>query len=148
MAIGLYTDTSPSTLISQNDTFLNSLLIPVNGRLGGVFQKRLYIRNNETNKSYSSIQVTVDNPADPTLVNGVQFTYWKLIASDLQPADYLWDAVTTANTISLPNIGTTAVGDSSTYVPFWLYVRVPRNSNANTFNTPNVVIRANEILVI
>lgn len=147
MSIGIYTDTDPTTLISQNDTFTNSLLVNVNGRLGGVFQKRLYVRNSEHNKSYSSIQVSVENPADPSLINGVQFTYWKLIAGDTQPADWQWDAVTTGNIITVPNIGTVSIGDNTTYVPFWLYVRAPRNSNANTFITPNMVIRANEILV-
>lgn len=147
MSIGIYTDTDPTTLISQNDTFTNTLLVNVNGRLGGVFQKRLYVRNSEHNKSYSSIQVSVENPADPSLINGVQFTYWKLISGDLQPADWQWDGVTTGNIITLPSIGTVSIGDNTTYVPFWLYVRAPRNSNANTFITPNMVIRANEILV-
>lgn len=147
MSIGIYTDTKSTELISQNDTFSNTLLVPVNGRLGGTFQKRLYVRNSEANKSYSSIQVSVENPVDPTLINGVQFTYWKLIAGDQQPADWQWDLITTGNAISLSNIGTVSVGDNSTYLPFWLYVRVPRNSNANTFTTPNMVIRANEILV-
>lgn len=147
MSIGIYTAADASALISQNDTFTNTLLVAVNGRLGGVSQQRLYARNTEHNKSYSSIQVSVENPADPSLINGVQFTYWKLIAGDQKPADWQWDAVATGNVVALPNIGTISVGDNSTYVPFWLYVRVPRNSNANTFITPNIVIRANEILV-
>lgn len=147
MSIGIYTEATGSALVSQNDTFTNTLLLPVNGRLGGVYQKRLYVRNTEANKSYSSIQVSVENPADPTLINGLQHTYWKLIAGDQQPLDWQWDLVVTGNTITVPNIGTVSIGDNSTYVPFWIYVSVSRNSNANTFITPNMVIRANEILV-
>ncbi len=147
MSLGIYTDTADSALVSQNDTFTNSLLVPVNGRLGGVFQKRLFVHNNEQDKSYSGIQVSVENPADPTLINGVQFTFWKMIAGDKQPTDDLWLPIATGNILSLPNIGTILNGDSTTYLPFWLRVQVPRNSNANTYITPNMVIRATEILV-
>lgn len=147
MSIGIYTDTNPSALISQNSDLTNALLVAVNGRLGGIFQKRLFVRNTQSNKSYSGITVSVENTVDPTLINGVQFTYWKLLAGDLQPADSAWEVVTTGNILTIPNIGTILVGDNSTYTPFWLWVKVPRNSNAHTLITPKIVIRATEILV-
>lgn len=147
MSIGLYTAANNSTLVSSNNSFTNSLLVGINGRLGGVFQQRLFVRNSESNKSYSAISLFVENPVDPTLINGTQNILWKLSAGDTQPTDDIWLDINTGNTISLPNIGTNLVPDSTTYLPFWLYVRIPRNTNIGTFTGINIVIDANEILV-
>ncbi len=148
MSIGIYTNPDPTTLISQNGAFTNALLVSLNGRLGGVFQKRLFVRNSESNKSYSSIQVLTQNPSDPTLVNGTKNIHWKLLSGDQQPDDLDWDGVSTGNTISIANIGTSLVADTTTYIPFWLYVRIPRNTNVETLLGVRLVINANELLVV
>jgi hypothetical protein len=148
MSLGIYTAPDSSSLISQNNTFTNALLVAVNGRLGGVYQKRLYVRNDESDRSYSDIEVLVENPDDETLIDGTQNILWKLIPGDAQPADDDWMEVTTGNSISLDDIGTDSVSDSTTYLPFWLYVKVPRNTSINTLTGVNLLINAIEILIV
>jgi len=69
MGLGLYTDADPSTLVSSEGTFTNALLISHDGKMGGVLQKKVYLRNSDAAKSYIGIQVTPVYLNDPDFID-------------------------------------------------------------------------------
>lgn len=147
MSIGIYTDANPATLISKSATFTNPLLVALDGRLGGITQKKLYLRNDDNTLWYSTNTVTPADLIDPTIVNGTNGISWKLRAGGTQPTDEEWAAITAGNTISLANLGSGAGSDTSTYLPFWVRVQIPRNTSAKTILDVTLTINTNENVV-
>lgn len=131
MGLNIYSSASPSAVYSAGGTFTAPLTIVQDGKYGGTTQKKLYLRNNDGALWFSgtTIAMTAD---DVTLINGSKNITWKLSAGNIQPTDDQWVAISTANTIALTNIGAGGAGDTSTYLPFWLRVEVPRDVAVQT----------------
>ncbi len=146
MPIGIYTIANPSSLISYNSTFTNPLLVSLNGRLGGIVQKRLYLRNGDNTLYYSSITVKPSCPTDVTLIDGSRGLSWKLLAGSTQPTDEAWAAIAPANTISMPNLGSSGSPNTTTYSPFWVRVEIPRNIEVQTLLSVTLDIACSENL--
>lgn len=147
MGIGIYTAADPSTGLSIDGVFTNPLVVPMDGRLGAIYQKKLYIRNNDNTLYYTTITLKSSNQIDTWVIDGSKGITWKLSAGNTQPYDDQWLAIATANTISLSDIGSIHVGDTTTYIPFWLRVQVPRNIEVQTLLTTTLDISASENLV-
>ena len=147
MSIGIYTTADPDEAISEDGALTNPLLVSVDGKLGGVIQQLLYIRNDDENVAYSGINLAVISD-DISLVDGTNGYTWKLAVGDTQPTDSEWNDITTANTIDFDMIGDESLGDTSTYLPFWIRASVDRNSTVNTFTNVKFEILADELLVI
>lgn len=146
MAIGIYTAASPGTKISQSADFTNPLLVSLDGKIGGVFQKQLFVRNDNSTLWYSLTTLTAVNNITPALINSPGYS-WKLSAGGTQPTDEQWAAITGGNTISLPNLGTASLANTSTYLPFWLRVEIPRNVPVQTILDTTLNITTDENLI-
>lgn len=146
MGIKIYTEANNAASVSSEDAFTKPLLIAMNGKTGGVLQKRIYVRNDELTKSYQGITVKPFS-SYPAFINGTNGMSWKLYAGDIKPTDEVWATISNANTITLPDLGTISTSDISTYLPFWVKVVIPRSTDAQTIKDVKLQISATETLI-
>lgn len=145
MALSIYAAANPASAFSENGTYTNPISITVDGTLGATVTRRFYIRNDDNLKYYTNIQVMPVVSSGVNITNGTVSTfYWKLIAGEEQPLEDQWALVDSGNTIDLPNLGTLAVKDTTTYLPFWLRVNVPRGADVQVFENVALEIVAVE----
>jgi len=112
---------------------INSLLgdipftVTFDGRIGGTIERKVFVRNNNTKRYYTSIAVDVIDQSgdDWTDATTTGFT-WKLSSGDIRPIIEAWDEVTPGNSISMSDIGDSVLGDIVTFYPFWVRIEVPR----------------------
>ncbi len=144
MALSIYESAVPTTVFSEDGTLTNPISITIDGLRGGVILRRYYVRNDDNTKYYTSITLQPIVNSGLNIVNGsINGFSWKLIEGDTQPLDDQWAITTSGNQISLTNIGTAGNGDTTTYLPFWLRVDVPRNVDVQSFS--NVSLEINSI---
>src|SRR5579863_6611089 len=98
MGLNIYSQASSGSAYSAGGTFTAPLTIIQDGKYGGITQKLMYVRNNDSTLWFSGTTLQVTDTIDPTLVNGTQNITWKLSAGNTQPTDAQWAAITTANT--------------------------------------------------
>jgi hypothetical protein len=142
MGIQIYTDANSGAFISTADSFSKPMLVAMNGRTGGVIQKRIYIRNSDITKYYTAITLKPFS-ATVTLYNGSVGLSWKLSAGDTKPTDEGWALIAHGNTISLPNL---VSGDITTYLPLWVRIEIPRSTDVQTIKDVKLQIVATETL--
>ena|SRR3990167_10972683 len=147
MPIKIYTSASPDAPISESGALTDPYLVTLDGRNGGVIQQKLYVRNSSSTLSYSGISLTVVNTDDPSLVDGSVGITWKLSEGTLQPTDEQWKVIDSANSITFSGIGTSAVSDTSTYLPFWVRTEIPRGTSVQTITDIQFKIVASELIV-
>lgn len=148
MALGIYLLPSVDAPLSQDGDFINPFSLTFDGRIGGVKEFRLYVRNDDPILYYTSITVkTQDTGTDDITDRPDDGFSWKLSAGDIQPTQNDWANVAAANTISLSDIGAELSPDSSTFLPFWVYVQVPPGLDVQTFDTVQFVLQGEENLV-
>lgn len=148
MSLGIYTAPSDSAKLSADNTFANPLSVTFDGRLGGVKQLRLYVRNDDPLFFYEDIRVlpldTSDNPIIADTSNGF---VWKLIPGDTQPTEQAWAHTSPATQISLEDLGAPGSPDTSTYLPFWIFIQVPAGIDVQIFDQAKLSLVANEVLI-
>ncbi len=147
MPIGIYTAADPSTGLSHDHSFSNALLVSLDGKLGGIIQKKLYIRNSDNTLWYSGTTLTPVDLIDPTVINNTRGFSWKLSVGNTQPLDDQWAAILPGNTITFSDLGSLHVSDTSTYLPFWIRVQIPRNTSIQSILDVTLNINTNENLV-
>jgi len=148
MALGIYLLPSVDAKISQNGDFTNPFALTFDGRSGGVKQVRLYIRNDDQLLYYTNITLKMQDLSGDDIINRIDDGFaWKLSEGDVQPTQNDWNNIAAANTISLPDIGANGTPDSSSFLPFWVYVQVPPGLNVQTFNLVQFVLQGEENLV-
>ena len=148
MGISIYTTSNNTTdPVSEDGEFTNPLLVSLDGKNGGVLQKRLYLHNNSPTLSYSGIDLTVVDEVGFSVVDGEHGFSWKLREGDLQPTDEEWKVIDPGNEISFSGIGNDLVTDTSTYLPFWVRVEIPRNTSVQTITDVQFQLTGQEILV-
>ncbi len=148
MALSIYESADSATVFSEGGSFTNPFAVSLDGRNGGVREIKVYLRNNDATKYYTSITVGLEDTDTTNHVDGTETGYeWKLIAGDQQPTEYDWDQVAAANTISLANLGSAGTPNTSTYLPFWVYIKIPRHVSVQSVNTVSFVVTATETLV-
>lgn len=143
MGIQIYTEANSGAFISSADSFSKPMLIAMNGRTGGVLQKRVYVRNSDNARYYTGITLKPFT-GTASLINGTVGLSWKLSAGDTKPTDEAWALIAHGNTISLPNLGS---GDITTYLPLWVRVEIPRSTDVQTIKDVKLQIGATETLV-
>lgn len=136
MALLIYDIADPQSAFSENGDFTNPLSLSFDGVEGGIIKQKLFVRNNDTSKSYTGITITPVDGGDG-LVNGADGFSWKLVAGDEEPLEEQWAGVAAGNIISIPDIG-----DSTTYQPFWIRVEVPSGSSIQSFQSVQLKIDA------
>lgn len=148
MGLGIYTATSDSAKLSSGDTFTNPLSVTFDGRLGGVKQIKLYVRNDDPTRYYTNIRVVpVDNTSSPIINDPDNGFAWKLSAGDTQPTEKDWENIAAANQIQLSDLGAESSPDTSTYLPFWIYIQVPPGMDVQILDHVKLSLTANEVLI-
>lgn len=146
MGLGIYSETNEDSKFSQGDR-TNPILEALDGRLGGSIERKLFVRNDDSNLSYKDIKVKPVDHQGVSIVDGTKGFAWKLKAGDAQPTQDQWEATPAANEIELPDLGDESTTDTSTYLPFWLRIEVPRNSRIKTHTDVSLQINAVQIEV-
>jgi hypothetical protein len=138
MATGLkiYTQANTGYDLSQDGTFTNPLQLAINGRVGGVIERKFYVRNDKETSGYSSISLLPVDGSGRNIIDGTDGYSWKLRVGDTQPTFDEWTSISPGNTITFEDIDTT---DISTYLPFWLRVEIPMGATVESFN--DVILR-------
>jgi len=103
----------------------------------------LYLRNNESARWYSNIRITPVDLVDANPYGDVVYseTGWgvKLSKGGTEPTEAEWENIEWGSAISMDNIGSDGVGDTSTYYPFWYLISCPPNTNAQ--NKTDIILR-------
>ena len=143
-----YTEPNDTAAISK-DTLLTPFTVTFDGRVGGCIDKRLYVRNDESNKWYSNIVVSAyDFDTTENWVDGTKTGfYWKFSTNEIVPSSEEWELIGNNVSISLGNIGDSLFGDISSYLSFWVRVTVPGNIQIAVRKTIVLQISATENLI-
>jgi hypothetical protein len=133
----------------------NPFTTTFDGRLGGLQFKQLFVRNDSYDHWYTNITVTPIDTLGLGLVHGVKedgsvyegFS-WKLIERSVPPALIEWDAVDPGNALVLSqNLGSSLLGDTTTFLPFWVQVSVARNQPIEVITSITLRVSAMEYVV-
>lgn len=148
IGLAVYLNADPDTRVSQEGEFTNPVNVIIDGKTGSTIQQRLYVRNDDSDLSYSGISVT---PISTGLgITGAAGELsLKLYPGNNQPSEDQWELVSAGNTISVSGVlGTDELGDTTTYLPFWMRVTSPRNMSVQTELGVKLEVQATEILVV
>ena len=100
-----------------------------NGKPGGPDEKIIYIRNDDPSKFYSNLIVSYENEsAEDYGIDGSTGWSVKFLYGSRKPSEKEWDSVSAGQSISLPDIGSSEVADTTTYHPIWIRVYCPGDS--------------------
>jgi hypothetical protein len=101
------------------------------GHLGGSYEIMVNIRNDDVAKYYTNNQVFIELLSYNDFGEyGTSGWSAKLMFGARQPTEAEWDIVRSGDSISIPDIGTTLVADTSTYHPVWLRIFAPAGNVA------------------
>lgn len=147
MSLKLYSFPREDAAISTDGTLPLSFVF--DGRYGGAQDVAVYIRNDDLNKWYDGISVVAVDIAGGRLVDGTEGHSWKLSSSDKPLVQEEWDAFGPGNTLTFTSIsiGSALLGDISTYLQFWIRVRIPENYRACNIDGVKLRLSATEHLV-
>lgn len=148
MALGLYTEPKASKIISSDSSFTSSLSIAIDGKTGGEIAKKLYVRNDDLTRWYSSITLSTSDSSGRGLNAGNYGYSWKLYKTDQIPTLETWNTISSGNTITLDNLGNSSLGDTATYISFWVRVKIPRFAPIEQIRTVSIVISSTENFIV
>ena len=144
MGLALYLSPSQESKI----TSINPFRLTYDGRIGGIQDIKIYIRNDDINKWYSDIYLSViDNGISNIVNNPSNNWYWKLNQSDIDISDIEWNDISCANTISIDDIGTSSLANIVTFVPVWVRVSIPNKQYIQVINSVVFRLEAKENVV-
>jgi hypothetical protein len=145
MGLNIYETADPSAGFSNDQSFSNSLSLTVDGSTGATVSKRLYLRNDDSLLYYENISVQPVILSGKDIITGENTGFeWRLISGDAQPLEAQWGLVNPGNSISLSDIGSPGSGDTTTYLPFWLRISVPRGAAVESYQGIGLRISADE----
>jgi hypothetical protein len=147
MALAIYHATDGISKFSQDGAFTAPLLESIDGRTGGSIERLLYIRNDNSLYSYQDIVLKAVDINGVSIVDGTNGFAWKLKEGAQQPTEEEWGIIDGGNEIILSDLGTPTVSDIATYLPFWLRIEIPRNSNIKTYTDVQLVATAEQVTV-
>lgn len=139
MALKIYPDEGISSPYSQDGTASNAFRQAFDGKTGQVRETKLYVRNDDATKNYTGIVVSSVSLSGRNIIDGTDGYSWKLSAGNTQPTYDGWRAVSNGNSISLDSIS-----DTTTYLPFWLRIEVPKGAPVETLNGATLRVTASE----
>jgi len=116
-----------------------------NGTLGSSKEKLIYLRNDDIGLYFTNITVWVEDSSSPDHTLGVLGTSgWgvKISATGRQPTPDEWENILSGDSISLQDIGSSIIANTSDYVPFWIKVTVPGNTLAEARTTMSLHYRS------
>jgi len=145
MALGLYTAPDASALLTDKNPFT----VTFDGRKGGIINRLLFVRNDNSATWYSNIQVQPIDLSGENIVDGSKLEFhWKLLEKDIVPALEEWKSVLPGNQLTLSsNLGSSTLGDIVTFLPFWVQVKIPERQKVSTIKDVVFRVTATESLV-
>jgi len=134
-------------LYSENPLSSNQgpLHTNLDGNLGGSFEQKFYLRNEDVSVYYTSITVGYESTLysgageSGTTGWGVKFAY-----GERRPTEAEWDKVNSGEAIALPDIGDTTLADTYTFHPLWIRVYCPGGQAAQRRQDQTIVVTAYE----
>jgi len=139
MALKIYPDAIGSSPYSQG-SMLNSFREAFDGRVGEVKEVKLYLRNDDNTKTYSTVQLSVINSlGGRDLADGTDGYSCKLRAGEIQPSYDEWRSIDHANIITMSDIL-----DIVTYLPFWVRIEIPKGAPVGSHENMVFRVTANE----
>ena len=146
MSLEIYDGVGDENSFSVSRMYSNPLLVNFDGRIGGVIEKRLYIRNSDATYKYSSVTVEpgLDIPSDYDILgeSGDSGFSFKVAEGDEKPDWDEWNTVQGGNSVSFSS----DIEDTATYLPFWVRVEVPAQTPATQFSNVSLTIKATQEL--
>jgi len=120
-----------------------------NGETGDSVELKLYVRADDTKVYYSSITAYPENLTATNYINGTS-TGWgiKMRVGGIQPTPSEWEKISYGNTISFSNIGTSSIGNISTFLPFWVRIECPSNSPIRVKEGTSITLSYTENLIM
>lgn len=116
-----------------------------NGKTGGAFEAKLFLRNTDSTTYYTDIVVQYQ---DGNQDDYGQFgsTGWsvKFLSGSRQPTEEEWDSINPGESITIDDIGSTYAANTFTYFPFWVRVYCPGNTTAQIRELQKILIFYNE----
>lgn len=144
MALSIYESANPDTSFSSG-TNTNPISFTVDGTLGATITKKLYLRNDSASHYYTGISITpAINGGDDITTGSLSTFHWKLIVGETEPLEDQWNLLTGGNVISLSNLGSLGSATTTTYLPFWLRVNVPKGIDIQVFEHVTLEVSATE----
>ena len=128
MTLSIYDSPVATANFSTGGTFNNPMRHAVDGRVGGVIERLYYVRNDNSNRSYTDITLKAVSSVAKDIVSGADGYSIKLSKGSTQPTDQEWDTVDGGNTITWTSI----TEDTLLYNPFWLRIEVPKGAPVDT----------------
>jgi len=113
--------------------------VTFDGRIGGSIDKRVYVRNDDSSRYYTDIQL------NPINVSGEGYS-WKLMEKDIAPTNIEWEAATSSLTLSV-GLGSSSSGNITTFLPVWVRVVTPRSQRIQTITDVVLRITATEVAI-
>jgi len=152
MTLALYDApiSSAKLSVSTDDyTNYNPFVVTFDGRTGGAITKQLYIRNDNLDRYYRNIGISlIDTDSFQHIDGSVHGWEWKLMISDLPPSEAEWYNIDPSNYLVFSdNLGSSSMGDTATYLSFWIRVAVPAKQLLQTIKTVYIRITAVEGMV-
>ena len=122
--------------VSTGDMLYNPIDTIHDGRTGTTNSLLLYLRNDQSTKYYTNIRIEPNDLEMPSGYSDLVYdeTGWgvKLSSGGIEPSSGEWSNIDWGTEISLDDIGSLYVGDTTTYVPFWYLISSPPNLEAAT----------------
>jgi hypothetical protein len=147
MAVKIYSSVDSLSALSTDGELTNPFSISFDGRVGGYKEAKLYIRNSDSLYYYTSLSLTLDDDTDLNITNDLSKGFsWKLFSGDLKPTFNDWANTPAANTITFSDIGSLGSPDTSTYLPFWVYLQVPAGLSVQVFTEVKFLLSGNEVI--
>lgn len=148
MGIGIYKQAEPSSAISSDGDFTAPFAITFDGRIGGYKETKLYVRNDDSSLYFSDISLGLQDTTDLSITANTSNGFaWKLSAGDSKPTYNDWLNTPVSNSIELDDIGGPGSPDTSTYLPFWIFIQVPEGLDIQLFTDVKFVLTGNQGLV-
>jgi hypothetical protein len=145
MSLGLYHQPDLDTVFSATFPFT----LTFDGKTGGSLEKCVYLRNDDTTKWYSVIQIEVVDNSGNDITDGTRPGWeWRLKESNLPLMVDEWNEIVPGNTLSIvSSLGSSIKADTVTYLPIWVRVMVPGNQRIQVIDNVVFHITATEHLI-
>jgi len=145
MSLLLYSKPNKDAAITATKPFT----LTFDGRIGGIQDKCVYLRNDDTERYYDSIVVSIIDGSGDDITDGSKEGFeWKIIQKEIVPTNEEWGEVSAGSSVSLSGaIGSSTKGDIVTYVPIWVRVSIPRSQRIQKIVDVIFRISATEIVV-
>ena len=140
MALKFYESVGSTTPYSVDGLFTNPQIISIDGRTGGIVEKKLYLRNDDNAKAYSNIQLTFyQSGGDIDYRDGSEGFSMKGKTGNTRPTAAEWVTISANNTVTFSDIP-----DTVTYLPVWIRVQIPAKVSVQHIDNVSLKITATE----